>query len=225
MQKKRIYIIAAAVIAGLIGIYVGIEVYRKHRIEKLRLIDKEKRHRVLTDLHGFLMKFANETGTEPFLMYGTLLGQQRENNLICWDYDLDYGIHKDEYAKLREAIAKEIKSYPQYKLTSSAFEDLIGAKQLKIEDIETGLNLDVSSMVVEGTESVRRDYPRILLRYYFKEANTDFPYKAVFPLTPVSFLGVLSYIPAYPPAMLKSWYGEKYMTPDRTCACEACAKK
>ena len=49
----------------------------------------------------------DENGLELFLVGGTLLGAVRHRGFIPWDNDVDVGMMKQDYLKLREILAKD----------------------------------------------------------------------------------------------------------------------
>jgi len=49
----------------------------------------------LTDIH----KILNDNNIEFFLVYGTLLGQHRENEFISHDTDIDLGIFSSNFSE------------------------------------------------------------------------------------------------------------------------------
>ena len=56
----------------------------------------------MTDPDYYLMKTAQilrENNIDFWLCHGTLLGIVRENRLLPWDSDIDFGIWKDEHSK------------------------------------------------------------------------------------------------------------------------------
>ena len=77
-------------------------------------VDMKSLYRFNLHIHGkdFLRDLYEESdklGLRPFLMWGTLLGCIREGGFIAHDYDLDLGMHPDDYAKkdiLIEAMKK-----------------------------------------------------------------------------------------------------------------------
>ena len=228
MKQKTKVITAAIVISVALAVYFGIRHYQTTRIERLRLLPSHKRYKVLKDLHHFLMRAAFLSQTEPFLMYGTLLGHVREKDLICWDFDLDYGIHQMSYDALYLSVKDLLTDYPNFKLGNDIECSLFHIKMFKVEDMETGLNLDVVAMLESIRDDKRvltRDYPRFLLTHWFKEKQLDFAFSDIYPLQPISFLDCLSYVPINPSIMLRSWYGDSYLLPDRTCSCERCKAK
>ena len=66
----------------------------------------------MTDPDYYLMKTAQilrENNIDFWLCHGTLLGIVRENRLLPWDSDIDFGIWKDEHSKKKilELFSKE----------------------------------------------------------------------------------------------------------------------
>ena len=228
VPTKQLLAYSGIVLTCLIG--AMLYYFKHYRINKVRNLPSDIRHKTLCKLHELISEASIKSKTKPFIMYGTLLGQVRENDIICWDFDLDYGIKEREIGALRRAVIDLIqrkRKYRTFKL-DDAFIDtyFCDGKMFKVVDKTTDLNLDVVAMNHDKVrKTTNRIYNRQLLTYYFKEKIIDFKYKDVFPLQKITFLGKLTYIPANPKLMLKSWYGSKYMTPDRTCDCHRCTLK
>jgi len=202
--------------------------------KQMRLnIPSETRRKILIELYNFTCMVASISNTKPFLIYGTLLGQYRSNDLICYDFDLDYGIIESEYDNLYETVKSIIHDRPDLTITEYPYLKYIGAKFFQIYH-SSGLNIDIcvfkshndnnNNNNNNNNNTISRCYPKWYLKKAFGERQTTWQYTDCFPLTAVTFLGQTTYIPCNPTVFLESWYGPTYMTPDTICNCPRCQK-
>jgi hypothetical protein len=199
--------------------------YYYYSVSKRRKVDIKERLKVLTELHTVVLDIADEVTIKPFLLYGSLLGQQRNNQIICYDFDIDMGILSTEFNKLYTALKKNINT-DKYTII---FEDnFFYGKKIQIIDKKTALNLDIDIFEKQSNGSFKRDLNYVCflyLKYILNQCNKrDIPYDWFLPLKPVSFLGKNVYIPNNPTALLECEYGKNYLTPDHKCnkACTRC---
>lgn len=82
--------------------------YYFYSIPKRKKNNVKTRMRVLTELYTMVVDIANENNVKPFLLYGSLLGQQRNNKIICYDVDVDMGILSTDFNKLYVALKNKI---------------------------------------------------------------------------------------------------------------------
>ena len=61
---------------------------------------------ILTDMMGQFVKICDENNIEYFVMFGTALGAVRHQGFIPWDDDIDIGMMRSEYDKLRKVFQK-----------------------------------------------------------------------------------------------------------------------
>ena len=64
------------------------------------------------------MRVLHWNNIKLFLHYETLLGKIRHNDMICYDYDLDFGIFDKEYNRLEKRLSSYFKDTPGYKMTT-----------------------------------------------------------------------------------------------------------
>jgi len=67
-------------------------------------VDVNKRIPIITNL---IKKVSSVADCKLVLLYGTLLGQYRNNSIICYDYDADIGVFEEDYDKIVRNIIKE----------------------------------------------------------------------------------------------------------------------
>jgi hypothetical protein len=202
--------------------------YYFYSIPKRRKNNVKTRMRVLTELYTMVVDIANENNVKPFLLYGSLLGQQRDNKIICYDFDVDMGILSTDFNNLYAGLKKKINT-DKYSIT--LIDTFLYGTQIKIIDNKTSLNLDIDVYEKQpnGYFKKKINYVWFLyFKYVLKQCNKrDIPHDWLLPLRPVSFLKKNVYIPNNPGAFLECEYGKNYLTPDHTCNndCTKCVKK
>lgn len=214
-------LLAALVLLVLLVIaYFGYKAWFRRWVERRRAIPARRRKAVLKDLFDLVMDAGEKTGTQPFVLYGTLLGLWREGGLICWDYDLDFGIDDRDYDRFLRGL-KATLDPAVYKLRVF---DLPLWKKLEVIHRDTTLNLDVFPHALDpATGLVKRPrVPRWAIRRLGHERVAEHPRDVYYPLRRAPLLGRDAFIPNKPEVLLASYYGPNYMTPDRVCDCADC---
>ena len=202
--------------------------YYFYSIPKRRKNNVKTRMRVLTELYRMVVDIAHENNVKPFLLYGSLLGQQRNNKLICYDFDVDMGILSTDFNKLYAGLKKKIN--PD-KYTIVLNDNFLYGTKMTIIDNKTSLNLDIDVYEKQpnGYFKKKLNYVCFLyMKYILKQCDKrDIPRDWILPLRPVSFLEKNVYIPNNPGAFLECEYGKTYLTPDHKCNndCTKCVKK
>jgi phosphorylcholine metabolism protein LicD len=194
-------------------------------IKVWKAVNVSHRLQILEELFNIVMNAAENSQTKPFLTYGTLLGFVRNKTLICYDYDLDFGILKQEYKHLKTEVQSILKHFPQYQMQ---IKDFLKYGNFEIIHKPTRISADVSAFSFSNTgETFARDVPSLYSKYYMKEKCTTFPIKWILPLQTVDFLNRQTYIPNASSNMLQCFYGTDYLTPDHDCNadCTVCVKK
>ena len=201
--------------------------YYFYSIPKRKKNNVKTRMRVLTELYTMVVDIANENNVKPFLLYGSLLGQQRNNKIICYDFDFDMGILSTDFNKLYMALKNKINTDKYSLILINSF--FLG-KHIHIIDKKTSLNIDIDLFVDQQNGSFKRDFNYccfLYFKYILGQCNKrNIPYNWLLPLKPVSFLGKNVYIPNNPNAFLDCEYGKHYLTPDHKCNndCTTCIK-
>jgi hypothetical protein len=159
------------------------------------------------------------------LFYGTLLGQYRENQFICYDYDVDLFVFDDYFPTAVNLVRAAFAELPAY-TTHYSF----GRKSLEVWHVETGISLDLMCFTA-GPTGVYRSFPPLCHRigsYFLNECTPLKPTSWILPLKPVD--GFYScpnvYIPARPAKVLECLYGPGFETPDHRCSrdCRVCTR-
>jgi len=214
-------ILALVLIVG-IGFYFacksteGLGFISKHMTPDTSLTNLEK-NRILYDMMGVFHTYTKHITVWP--VYGTLLGFVRENRIICYDYDLDFGIYEDRWNDMKIALEKLVKENPEYGYMRYDFHFM---KYAQLYHKKTMLGCDVSVYQVKNGKVIRN-----LLMNDFKYNTED-----VFPLARMIIKHHYTdeyfefAMPANPDAILRTCYGENYMISDHKCDddCENCVK-
>lgn len=200
--------------------------YKASIDERLSTPAKERR-KILLGLYHMISEAALRTNTRPFIVYGTLLGYVREKDLICYDFDLDFGISEDEYEAIQKEVIRQVNAQSdQYRVD---VKDFLHYRSIEIIHIESRISADIFTFTSEETKSntVSRSVPSLYSLYYLKECAANMPREWIYPLQQVDFLGNKIYIPNQSEKLLECYYGPNFMTPNKTCdaECNHCVTK
>jgi phosphorylcholine metabolism protein LicD len=194
---------------------------------KNRKINSNDRINSLTGLYHVVSDIAEQNNIKLFLLFGTLLGQQRNSKLICYDYDVDVGIMSEDFDILKTALKKNI---DPSKYTLIILNNHFTGKHIHVKDNKTSLMIDVEIYKKEKNGSFKREisyYMYLLNTYILQQCNKWYiPQDWLVPLKPVTFLGKNVYIPNNPTDWMTCEYGSNYLTPDHNCNqdCSKCIK-
>ena len=185
-----------------------------------RSIDVKKRISLLTEMYKEINSLLINNDIKLFLIYGTLLGKIRENKIICYDYDLDFGIKNNEYKKTKNLLLNNLNKN-KYKLK---FINFFNIKFINIIHIKSKLNIDITAFK-NNSEKVWRSVPHLYSIYYMNECKGKYPIDWIYPLKKTKFLGQTTYIPNNYHQILKCYYKD-YNIPSHTCNadCSTCVK-
>jgi hypothetical protein len=193
-----------------------------YSIHKRRNVHSNKRRKILIELYNIIIDAAEATNTKPFLIYGTLLGFVRNKDLICYDYDLDFGIENVQFSIISKYLNNYIKNFPEYQLVNKI---ILGYNNIEIIHTNTTLSADISGFSIKNN-MYSRDVPKLYSKYYLKEKFVEYPKEWIVPLQGIHFLNRNTYIPNIPKNLLNCYYGKNFIIPDHTCNfdCSICKK-
>mgnify|MGYP002635263708 CR=1 FL=1 len=193
-------------------------IHNTSSINTRKNISTNKRLSILKSMYYDVMEVSDQYNIPICLLYGTLLGKVRENDLICYDYDIDMGVSKYHYNALKNAFTERYDNDPIYRLNIYSF----CANQIVLIHRETGLNLDMSCLDYDD-KHVWRDVPSLYSTLVLKECSHKLPKEWMFPFRPVMFLGRGTYIPNKPDKILQCYYLD-YEKPSKVCneSCTIC---
>ena len=194
----------------------GLGFISKHMKPDTSLTNLEN-NRVLYDMMEVFLKYTKHITVWP--VYGTLLGFIRENKIICYDYDLDFGIYEDRWDDMKKALEKLVKDNPEYGYMRYDFHFM---KYAQLYHKKTMLGCDVSVYLVKNGKVIRN----LLMNAYKYNTEDVFPLGKMTVKHQYKDVYFDMAVPANPDAILKTCYGENYMTPDHKCDnnCENCIK-
>lgn len=214
LKKSIIFII---IIIAIISLY---DMSYKKDIKVRRETPTNQRLDILKNLYKIICE--SSENNKLFIVYGTLLGKIRNNDLICYDFDLDFGIMNENYKKIKEMIKKKLKNNNEYKFIDK---DILFWKSFTIVHNKTKINADIFCYNYSGNK-IWRSVPEVYSKFYLGEKIHKMDRDWVLPLKESEFLNHKIFIPNKPDMLLKNWYGKSYMTPDHICdeSCDVCKK-
>jgi len=218
--KSSFFLIIIICLSICVAIYCVYEVFQQLYRDARKNIPVEIRLKVLKRMYEDISTVATSLGVPICLMYGTLLGCVRHNDLICYDYDLDFGVHRFEY----DCLVKGLNAYYAASTEFYVVVDVIFKKVVIIHK-ETKLNADIFR-ICSNDKNVWRGVPSIYSTLIMKECVHKIPIEWMYPLQPITFLGKQTFIPRDPAKVLTCAYGSDYETPNHTCNpdCSECSK-
>ena len=227
MDKNGNYLIISLSILGLILglIYIMVIVYNytfDKSVEQRRGIPSWIRKKIMTELLRIIMEAANDSNVKPFMLYGTLLGQTRQNDFICYDFDVDMGIMETDYETLHNQLKRNIKNYSDYYIQEKK---LFGYRSVVLVHSVTNINADIFEFILKN-DKITRNVPRFYSRHFLNESQLDYPKDWILPVKAIDFKNINTFIPNQPEQLLRTYYGKDFLIPDHQCnsACEECVK-
>lgn len=219
---KLVYIILGIVIIVIIGLCIINNIYNNNKKIR-RSISPNKRKDILMKLYNTVLDIASSCNVKIFLLYGTLLGKIRNNDLICYDYDIDLGILINDFNKLVYYIQKYFKNSNDYSVNII---DFLYYKEIKVIHNKTKLNLDID-IFDNDIKNVWKSKPYLETMFILNECSSKLPINCLLPLKKTIFLGKKVYLPNKPNCFLSCAYGETYMIPNHECNsdCTICTEK
>ena len=83
----------------------------------MRAIDIHECHRLLLDMAAILDRVCRESAIPYYMLGGTMLGAVRHGGFIPWDDDMDFGIPRDHFDRLRKLLDDALRGTP-YRLNT-----------------------------------------------------------------------------------------------------------
>lgn len=104
-------------------------------------VDLKETYSEMIPLHKALLEIVTDfrviceaVGVDFFLVYGTLLGAARHNNIIPWDDDIDLGMMRSDYEKLiRYFLENSVEGYFLYCAETSNEHTQIFSKLVRVD--------------------------------------------------------------------------------------------
>ena len=221
-NKKYYKFVFVCLILIIISIYVFNRASYYESVTSRRIIPTKKRLQILHELYNIIVNLAEKNNIKIFIIYGTLLGKIRNNDIICYDFDLDFGVNLNDYELIRQSILKVVSMTDKYIVEDKK---VLGWKAIALVDKETGLNADISAYDNNETH-VWRTIPWASSEIILNECSHNLPIDWLYPLQKSTFLGRTIYLPNKPNKILECHYGNDYLIPNHTCNidCSVCVE-
>ena len=169
---------------------------------------------VKLNLNNLRYIFPKISHLKPFIFFGTLLGYEREKNIITNDDDIDIYINKDNFKDLLKCLSTtnfDIDIMPKKRWHQFLRKPLI----IQATRIQDGIKTYVDFYLYEE----KKDY--IIEKFNFKgtwknsNSHLHIPKKILFPLKDVMFQNIAVKIPSDSKAVCELLYGPSWTTPIR----------
>ena len=98
----------------------------------------EELHRILLDLGKEFHRICVKHNIPYYMLGGTMLGTVRHKGFIPWDDDMDFGVPREHYKKLKEILNRELSS--EYGILTVDNSDVLLVDIIKIQDKQTVIN-------------------------------------------------------------------------------------
>lgn len=161
----------------------------------------KKKLEILQELFIVTNNYMRNTGATYWIDFGTLLGHYREGTILAHDIDVDFGAHEDEFKK----VWSKKKSLPKgFKLYDTSFRH----RGSKLYFNYKGFDADV--YFYEDKDDTLTSYENS----HYPSERTPFAKSLAFPVSPITFLGQKTFIPAKTKEYLEHIYN--YLGSDGT---------
>jgi phosphorylcholine metabolism protein LicD len=181
-------------------------------------LDANVRTNILKYLYSKIVDIFNRYDIPLWLEYGTLLGYRRENDIICYDDDLDFGAFYTDKTRIVNVLRQLEKEEDDIKVDYKCSFPGICSYGIVYKPIK--LSADISMYHVDKN----RLTPSFITHIYRKRKSM--PKKDYLPLKRVKFLDKYIYIPNDTNKVLLDEFGSSFMTPSHRCDdnCNNCHK-
>ena len=101
----------------------------------MRKITAEELHKTLLDIAKEFDKICRKNDIPYYMLGGTMLGAVRHKGFIPWDDDMDFGVMRPDFERLKEALKAELPE--RYEAISMDNSDAVFYDILKVSDRRT----------------------------------------------------------------------------------------
>lgn len=150
--------------------------------DKRRNIENKLKMSILSDLYYIIQRAGDISDTKPFMIYGTLLGKIRLDNILCHDFDVDYGIIDNEFEKFYEKLKHIVNE--SYKIKKI---NVLNFRFIHIIHKPTGLSADISGFSIKANSKIKRNVLHLYSKYVLHENKSKYPIEWILPLKQTLF--------------------------------------
>jgi phosphorylcholine metabolism protein LicD len=181
-------------------------------------LDSNIRTKILKYLYNKIVDIFNRYDIPLWLEFGTLLGYRRENDIICYDDDLDFGAFYSDKKRIVNVLRQLEREEDDIKIDYKCGFPGICSYGIVYKPIK--LSADISMYHLKGNQLV----PSLITHIY--RSRKLMPKKDYLPLKRIKFLDKNIYVPNDIDKVLLDEYGESFMMPSHKCDenCNNCRK-
>ena len=165
----------------------------------------------------FISGYLTQNNIKHWLMYGTLLGAVRQNDIIPYDYDFDLGIMYEDYEKV--LLFNEFLNQYNYSLekTSGVVYCYKNLKQSETR-FRVSLKVKFNTNPVADLYIYFKCQDEYLRRYDKEEGilywpNSVIPFYFIENLNQIRIRDTIFPCPIFPEILVEHWYGQMWNTP------------
>ena len=165
------------------------------------------------NLNNLRSVFALISHLEAFIFFGTLLGYQRESNILPFDDDIDIYVNAKQFRELLDALAEsnfEVNVLPRKKWYQWQRKPLI----VQATRLQNGIQTFADFYLYDD-----EPYNHLVEKWNFsgrwkdKKSTIHVPKHLIFPLLDVKMQGIKIRVPAQPEAVCAFLYGPQWHVP------------
>ena len=191
-------------------------------IRRCESVSSAERMSILKKMYNLLATEFDKNDINVWLEYGTLLGYLRQKDLICYDYDIDFGALYKDNEKIKTIMENIVSNNPEYSFQDIGISPYLIRKHVLVHT-KTEINADIFYYDYVGDDIITRG---IFYKPLGINSNATKKSKWIFPLKKIRFLNMNIYIPNDPSELFTFYYGENHLIPDHMCdsTCDRCVK-
>lgn len=160
-----------------------------------QITDVKELHDILLGIGKEFHRICTENQIPYYMLGGTMLGAVRHKGFIPWDDDMDFGVPREHYERLKQVLAKQLS--PTFKALTIENSDSLSFDYIKISDERTlineffkentkesfGVNIDIfpldKSLKKKSTEKTRLIIQQICQYVWLSTKPRPLPKKVV----------------------------------------------
>jgi phosphorylcholine metabolism protein LicD len=194
----------------LLAAYIALRCYTNWERNIRKAVEPTLKRSTLITLLELVSKYCHTTETPIWMAHGTLLGYYRDDKIIEYDYDLDFGYLVSNEKELRSNLDDLIANNAGYKYVENTINGLI--RKFQLIHIDTGLNADFDGYsIILNKYAYKNEVPFFHL-FRYGQTPSIFGVDSILPIKEVMFEGVSIGCPNKPETLIKKWYGSSWKT-------------